>query len=78
MTFEEAADILKRTSLRSRQEPLELVFEPRHRFGLVFTKKDGYGGWEHTFPEVASVEQFDKTTGLPTIFSQHPEIRSGS
>lgn len=78
MSFEEAGEILKRTSSRSRQQPLELVFEPRQRFGLVFTRKDGYGGWEHTFPEVASVEQFDKTTGLPTIFSQHPEIRSGS
>jgi serine/threonine protein kinase len=78
MTYEEAVEILKGTSSRSRQQPLELVFEPRHRFGLVFTRKDGHGGWEHTFPEVASVEPVDKATDLPTIFSQHPEIRSGS
>ena len=48
-----------------------------HKFGLVFFRKDGRGGFEHTFPELASIEKMDRSS-RPTLFSQHPEIRAGS
>lgn len=79
MTFNKAKRILvERAGSRTRRQPLELVFEPKHRFGLVFARKDGHGVWKPTFPEVASVEPTDKMSGLSTIFSQHPEIRNGT
>jgi hypothetical protein len=78
MTPKEAKEIIDSTSQsRSWLQPLELLFEPVHKFGLTFLRKDGHGGWEHTFPEVASIEKMDKMS-RPTIFSDHPEIRAGS
>ena len=77
MTFTEAKQLLKAAE-RSFFMPLELTFEPTHRFGLSFIKRDGHGGWLHTWPVVAQIVKVDTVTHQPTLFSQHPKVRAGS